>query len=88
MNPSLHLFGLVPAACLREGEAVRVLTPREVRWGTPVFRAPALPTPHQMHCELPFTANFRPQLRSRTGWSKKHFREKLAAQFSVSKVIR
>jgi hypothetical protein len=42
-------------------ETFRLVTRRDVQWGTPVFRAPALPTPSQLNRELPFTENFRPR---------------------------
>lgn len=67
MNPSFHFIGLIPSANGAAGDAVRVIRRRDIQWGTPIFRAPALPTPHQLHCELPFTANLRPRFRSRPG---------------------
>jgi hypothetical protein len=60
-----HLFRLEPAPHQRDSETVRVVTRSEVQWGNPVFRAPALPTPHQLSSELPFTVNFRGKERSR-----------------------
>jgi hypothetical protein len=59
MNLPLHLFRLQPAPEQRDGESVHVAGKNDVRWGTPLFRAPALPTPHQLSNELPFTVNFR-----------------------------
>lgn len=31
----------------------------DIQWGSPIFRAPSLPTPQQLSNELPFTVNFR-----------------------------
>jgi hypothetical protein len=59
MNLPLHLFRLEPAPEQHGGESVHVVTRTDVQWGTPIFRAPALPTPHQLSNELPFTINFR-----------------------------
>lgn len=66
MNSPFHLFRLRPAPTQRDSEAVLVTTRREAPPGTALFRAPALPTPHQLSSELPFTVNFRPRLRERT----------------------
>ncbi|HVS51377.1 MAG TPA: hypothetical protein VHD62_03395 [Opitutaceae bacterium] len=56
MNLPAHLFRLVPARP-PAGEAVDVVRRTDVQWGAPLFRAPALPTPHQLSNELPFTVN-------------------------------
>lgn len=66
MNSPTHLFRLQPAPHHRDSETVHVVSRTNVQWGTPVFRAPALPTPHQFSSELPFTVNFRAskQIRS------------------------
>ena len=66
MNSPLHLFRLRPAPTQRDSEAVLVARQHETPPGTALFRAPALPTPHQFSSELPFTVNFRPRLRERT----------------------
>lgn len=65
MNSPLHLFRLRPAPTQRDSEAVLVATRHETPQGTALFRAPALPTPHQLNSDLPFTVNFRPRLRER-----------------------
>ncbi len=31
----------------------------DIQWGSPIFRAPSLPTPQQLNNDLPFTVNFR-----------------------------
>ena len=47
--------------------SVLVVPHYDVQWARPIFRAPSLPTPAQMHNEVPFTsfrskeANFRPR---------------------------
>lgn len=66
MKLPLHLLRLQPAPSDRASESVYVATRSDVYGGKPLFRAPALPTPHQLSNELPFTANFRPRLRERT----------------------
>jgi hypothetical protein len=66
MNFPLHLFRLHPASKDRPGETVQVVTRSDSSRNKPLFRAPALPTPHQLSNELPFTASFRPRLRERT----------------------
>lgn len=65
MNFPLHLFRLQPAKNDRESETVHVVTRADAQGNKPLFRAPALPTPHQLNNELPFTANYRPRLRER-----------------------
>jgi hypothetical protein len=65
MNFPLHFFRLQTPTKDRPGETVQVITRAEARADKPVFRAPALPTPHQLSNEVPFTANFRPRLRER-----------------------
>lgn len=65
MNFPLHLFRLHPASNETQNETVHVVTRSELQQHKPLFRAPALPTPHQLSRELPFTANFRPRLRER-----------------------
>jgi hypothetical protein len=67
MDDSLHLFRLQPAPTQRDSETVHVVVRTDVQRGTPIFRAPALPTPHQMSSELPFTVNFRPRIREHAG---------------------
>lgn len=42
-------------------ETVAVVGRREVQSGKPIFRAPALPTPHQFSREVPFTTELRPR---------------------------
>jgi hypothetical protein len=38
----------------------------DVQWARPVFRAPSLPTPAQIHSEIPFTAMRITATRPRT----------------------
>lgn len=59
MNLPFHLFRLQPAPSQRDSETVHIATTADVNWNRPVFRAPALPTPHQLSSELPFSVNFR-----------------------------
>jgi hypothetical protein len=65
MESDDHLFRLEPAPLPRDSEKVPVSTRRDVQWGRPIFRAPALPTPDQIASELPSTVNFRPRLQQR-----------------------
>jgi hypothetical protein len=65
MHPPQHLLRLEPAPRQRDSETVHLLTRTDVQWGNPIFRAPTLPTPHQLSSELPFTVNFRGKERSR-----------------------
>ena len=65
MNLPLHLFRLLPASSGRQSETLHVVTRTDDHASKPLFRAPALPTPHQLSRELPFTVNFRPRLRER-----------------------
>jgi hypothetical protein len=66
MNLPLHLFRLQPAPSEREQSSIHLVTRTDDIGHKPLFRAPALPTPHQLSNELPFTVNFRPRLRERT----------------------
>lgn len=66
MNPVTHLFRLQPSPDHRDSETVHLVCRTDVQWGTPVFRAPALPTAHQFSSELPFTVNFRGKFRPRS----------------------
>lgn len=65
MNLSAHLFRLQPAPTEQDQETIHVATRADVQSSKPLFRAPALPTAHQLNNELPFTANYRPRLRVR-----------------------
>jgi hypothetical protein len=65
MNLPFHLFRLEPAPDQRDSEVVHVVSRADVQWGRPVFRAPALPTPHQFSSELPFTVNFPSKMPAR-----------------------
>jgi hypothetical protein len=66
MNSPLQVVGLLPATSSRE-EPSRANPRTDIQWGTPIFRAPALPTPYQIHRELPFTTDLRPsRLRPRS----------------------
>ena len=53
------IIGPTPAVT----ESLHVVTRSDVQWGTPVFRAPALPTPNQLSRELPFTEDRRPRFK-------------------------
>jgi len=67
MKLPLHLLRLQPAQHSRENEPVYVVTRAESHPNSkPLFRAPALPTPHQLNRDVPFTVNPRPRLRERT----------------------
>lgn len=59
MNLPFHLFRLQSDPTQRDTETVHLAATADVNWNRPVFRAPALPTPHQLCCELPFSVNFR-----------------------------
>ncbi|MBL8580876.1 MAG: hypothetical protein JNL61_01445 [Rhizobiaceae bacterium] len=66
MKLPLHFLRLQPAPDARDRESVHLVTQAEAQsGGKPLFRAPALPTLHQMHRDLPFTVNPRPRLRER-----------------------
>ena len=58
MNLPFHLLRLRSAPAHRDCESIHVVTRTDVQWGGPVFKAPALPTPHQLSSELPFSVNF------------------------------
>ena len=60
MNLPQHLLRLILGPNHSVAESVHVITRTDVQWGSPVFRAPALPTHHQINRELPFTENLRP----------------------------
>ena len=66
MNALLHFFRLQPAPNLRDAEVIHIVPRSEVQWGGPVFRAPALPTPRQLGCEVPFSVNFPSKLARRS----------------------
>lgn len=63
MKLNQHLLQLIVGPRPAVTESVHVVARSDIQWGTPVFRAPALPTPHQIHRELPFTAEFRPRFK-------------------------
>jgi hypothetical protein len=66
MKLPLHLLRLRPPPSTRDHETVQVVTRHERDAGSkPLFRAPALPTLHQLNRELPFTVYSRPRLRER-----------------------
>lgn len=66
MKLPLHLLRLQPTPSTRDHETVQVVTRHERDAASkPLFRAPALPTSHQLNRELPFTVNSRPRLRDR-----------------------
>jgi hypothetical protein len=67
MNLPRQLLRLQPARHSRESEPVYVVSRSESHSNSkPLFRAPALPTPHQLSRDVPFTVNPRPRLRDRT----------------------
>ena len=61
----LQIVGLVPISSPCEEGTERTEMRRDVQWGTPIFRPPILPTPQQIHCEVPFTENLRSRFRAR-----------------------
>lgn len=66
MNPALHHprpASTPSSAETRHPDASGRRT--DVQWGSPIFRAPSLPTPQQLNNELPFTVNFRGKLPRR-----------------------
>jgi hypothetical protein len=66
MKFPFHLFRLQPPRTNEhEGETVQIASKADVQHGAPLFRAPALPTLHQINNELPFTVNYRPRIRER-----------------------
>jgi len=65
MKLPLHLLRLRPTPSARDHETVQIVTRHEYAAGSkPLFRAPALPTSHQLNRELPFTVNSRPRLQT------------------------
>ncbi|PTY01071.1 hypothetical protein [Opitutus sp. ER46] len=60
-----HWLRLVVGPSPQIAESVHVVTRSDVQWGSPVFRAPSLPTPLQFNSELPFTAGLRPRISKR-----------------------
>ncbi len=60
-----HWLRLVFGPTPHVTESINVVTRSDVQWGSPIFRAPGLPTPHQINREVPFTAEFRPQFGKR-----------------------
>jgi hypothetical protein len=65
MKLPLHLLRLQPSPSARDSETVHLVSRSDVVDGRPLFRAPALPTPHQFSSDLPFTVNYGPRLRER-----------------------
>ena len=65
MDLPYHFLRLRPAPPRRDSETVHVVTRSDVQWGGPIFKAPALPTSHQLNRELPFFVNFRSKERPR-----------------------
>ena len=59
MNLPFSLFRPASVPAQRDTGSVHVVTRTDVQWGGPVFKAPALTTPHQISNELPFFVNFR-----------------------------
>jgi len=60
------LFQPVPLPPPRPSDSVVVVPHYDVQWARPVFRAPSLPTPAQIHGEIPFTAMRITPTRPRT----------------------
>jgi hypothetical protein len=58
VNLPFHFLRLRTAPAQRDSATIHVVTRTDVQWGGPIFKAPALPTPHQMSSELPFSVNF------------------------------
>lgn len=65
MNLPLHLFRSPSARSEQSKESSSAFARPEAREDKPMFRAPALPTLNQLHCDLPFTVRSRPRLRER-----------------------
>jgi hypothetical protein len=59
VNLPFHLLRLEPANAQRDTGLIRIVPRSDVQWGGPIFRAPALPTPHQLGSDVPFFVNFR-----------------------------
>ena len=67
MKLPLHLLRLQTAPDARDTAPVYLVTRSETALGNkPLFRAPALPTVHQLNRDVPFTVNPRPRLRDRS----------------------
>jgi hypothetical protein len=60
MNPALRSFSpAIPATSANQERDQPAERRTDIQWGSPIFRAPSLPTPQQLSNELPFTVNFR-----------------------------
>lgn len=59
MHSLIHLLHLTRNPEHPEAEVVSIVSPKDVQWNRPVFKAPSLPTPQQMGGELPFSVHFR-----------------------------
>lgn len=49
-------FQPIPLPPPRQPGSALVVPHYDVQWARPIFRAPSLPTPAQLHTEVPFTA--------------------------------
>lgn len=58
MNLPFHFLRLRSAPTQRNSETIHIVARSDVQWGGPIFKAPALPTLHQLHSDLPFSVNF------------------------------
>lgn len=65
MNLPAHLFRLQSTPTEPNRPAIHASAASEATPARPLFRAPALPTPQQLHNELPFFVTSRPRLRER-----------------------
>jgi hypothetical protein len=59
MHSPFHFFHPEADPSARDSAVVHLVKSRDLQWDRPVFRAPTLPTPHQLFNELPFSVNFR-----------------------------
>jgi hypothetical protein len=59
MNLPFHLFRLNSNLARNELDTVPIAKTADVNWNRPIFRAPSLPTHHQVSSETPFFVNFR-----------------------------
>jgi hypothetical protein len=66
MERPAHSFRLFPAPNVRDGEIVQIVRAKQGRRGSALFQGPAFPTTRQLHCEIPFSVNFAPRIRTVT----------------------
>ncbi|MEO7412889.1 MAG: hypothetical protein ABIZ81_05990 [Opitutaceae bacterium] len=62
MDHPTHSFRLFPTSTRRHGDVVQVVTARQKNpKHAALFNGPALPTRHQLYCDVPFSVNFLPK---------------------------